>query len=110
LGTYRFERSPMFTRATLAAGLWAMAASAQLPPPRLIDPPDTPKKFEINESVLREIRDEFQLEIPVACSIPLTEFHVSANRKSMPILRPSASFDRMPAVRLPAPPCKGNKR
>ena len=87
----------MYRRAMsmIAAGIWAMALSAQAPP----------------AAAARQ--ESCSPEEMAVCSIPLTEAHVTKNVERMPTLRPRAepdNIDPMPSVKLPAPPCKEEKR
>jgi hypothetical protein len=110
----------MYYRATIlaAAGAWAMALSAQTPPPMRL--PDAPK-FTLApqaraahpevQAALRKYLQSYSLEATTVCAIPLLRAPVPDNLEQMPVLRPGAdSIDRMPFVNLPAPPCDEEKR
>lgn len=105
----------------VAAGACAAALSAQSAPPR------TPAARPANESALNEFMNRYGrlargpqklgqvrgMGEPAVCSIPLREVPVSRKGARMPVLRPGGgpdSIDRMPAVKLPAPPCGEEKR
>ena len=94
-----------------AAGLWAMAASAQIPPPGNAAPPWPGARKDATQA-LRKLMKGYRLNIvttPV-CSIPLVEVPVSKNVERMPAMRPSKDVGTMRFAPLPAPPCKEEKR
>jgi hypothetical protein len=97
----------MYRRAVgmIAAGIWAMALSAQAPPAAAARQEAT--------RAMRQLLKSYSPEEMAVCSIPLTEARVTKNVERMPTLRPRAepdNIDPMPSVKLPAPPCKEEKR
>ena len=97
----------MYRRAMsmIAAGIWAMALSAQAPPAAAARQEAT--------RAMRQLLKSYSPEEMAVCSIPLTEAHVTKNVERMPTLRPRAepdNIDHMPSVKLPAPPCQEEKR
>jgi hypothetical protein len=111
----------MYRRASsmIAAGIWAMALSAQTPPLRFpgvpqftVTPPPAAARQEATRA-LRQLLKSYSQEEAAMCSIPLLEAPVEKNAERMPVLRPRAepdNIDDMPSVKLPAPPCKEEKR
>ena len=102
----------MYCRATsmVAAGIWAMALSAQTPPPQAaVVRPETIR-------ALRELVKSYNQGETAVCSIPLRAVPVAKDVERMPTFRPRADpedlakMDHMPSVRLPAPPCEEEKR
>ena len=108
----------MYCRATsmIAAGIWAMALSAQTPPPQSTVMPQAPLVRPETERALRELVKKYNQDQTAVCSIPLLEAPAAKNVERMPTLRPrtepenSDKMDRMPSVKLPAPPCQEEKR
>ena len=111
----------MYRRAIsiIAAGIGAMALSAQTPPPRFPGVPQftvTPPAAAARQQAARMLRQLLKSnpqEQPAMCSIPLLEARVTKNVERMPTLRPPAepdSIDHLPLVKLPAPPCQEEKR
>ena len=97
----------MYRRAigTIAAGIWAMAVSAQTPPAEAA-------RQEAPRTLRQLLKSSSPEEAPV-CSIPLLEARVTKDAERMPTFRPRAepdNIDHMPSVKLPAPPCKEEKR
>jgi hypothetical protein len=111
----------MYRRATsmIAAGIWAITLSAQTPPLQFpgapqfnVTPPATAARREAARA-MRQLLKSYSPEAKALCSIPLLEARVAQNVERMPTLRPPAgpdSIDHMPFVKLPAPPCKEEKR
>ena len=103
-----------------ATGIWAIALCAQTPPPQpgevqlqvTVNPPAPaviPKTLRMPRLIPRDYSQKEQ----AVCSIPLLEVPVTKNVERMPTLLPSAgpdNIDHMPTVKLPAPPCQGEKR
>jgi len=96
----------------LIAGLSGASLSAQqAPAPGAAAPP-----AERVKSVLREVlKQPVRPDEATACSIPLREVAVAKENDPMPKLQPPVSpdkgnIDRMPMVKLPAPPCQEEKR
>ena len=111
----------MYRRAIgiVAAGIWAMALSAQTPPlrlpgvPQFIVTPPARAASEDAKRALRQLLKSYSQEEAAMCSIPMLEAPVEKNAERMPVLRPRAepdNIDDMPSVKLPAPPCKEEKR
>jgi hypothetical protein len=93
-----------------------MALSAQSAPPRFTVVPQAPVVRPETERALRELVKSHSQEETAVCSIPLREVLVAKNVERMPTFRPRAEpdnpdkMDHMPSVKLPAPPCKEEKR
>ncbi len=108
----------MYCRATsmITAGIWAMALSAQTPPSQSTVMPQAPLVRPETERALRELVKKYNQDQTAVCSIPLLEAPAAKNVERMPTLRPRAEpensdkMDRMPSVKLPAPPCQEEKR
>jgi hypothetical protein len=109
----------MYFRATslILAGIGAMALSAQTPPParspeapQLIVAPQAPAIRAETERALRELLKKYSQGETGVCSIPLRAVAGSKDVERMPAIRPDENIDRMPAVKLPAPPCEEEKR
>ena len=111
----------MYYRVTsmMAAGIWAMALSAQTAPrrfpgvPQFTVMPRAPVVRPETEGGLRQLLKSYSREKTAVCSIPLLEVRVANNVERMPTIRPRAepeNIDHMPMVKLPAPPCKEEKR
>jgi hypothetical protein len=108
----------MYYRVTgmMAAGLWALALSAQTPPPmrfpgvpQFTVPPKTPLvRPEVEASPRQLLKGSGPGETTV-CAIPLLEAPLTKNVEQMPVMRPPDNIDRM-MVYVPAPPCKEEKR
>jgi hypothetical protein len=103
----------MHTRAIriIAAGIWAMALSAQTAPAPFQVPhrfPGVPQ-FTVTPReplVPRQLLKNDPPEKTVVCSIPPLEVPLPNNVEQMPVLRPLAeNIDNMP-VMVPAPPCQ----
>jgi hypothetical protein len=101
----------------LAGGLWAAALSAQTVPPSVTIVPRPLTARAKAENALRDLMKQYsQPNEPAVCSIPLLEVPVKKDVDAMPQLLPPAgsekfdNIDRMPAVKLPAPPCGEEKR
>jgi hypothetical protein len=111
----------MYRRAIgiVAAGIWATALSAQTPQLRLpgvpqfiVTPPARAASEEATRALRQLLKSSSPEEAPV-CSIPLLEARVTKDAERMPTFRPRAepdNIDHMPSVKLPAPPCKEEKR
>ena len=109
----------MYCRAIsmMAAGIWAMALSAQTPPwrfpgvPQFTVTPQAPVVRPKTAVVLRQLLKSYGRENPAVCSIPLLQVPVAGNVEQMPVLRPRAdNIDNMPSVKLPAPPCQEEEK
>jgi hypothetical protein len=109
----------MYCRAIsmMAAGIWAMALSAQTPPwrfpgvPQFTVTPQAPVVRPEIQGALRQLLKSDSPEKTGVCSIPLLEVPVAKNVERMPTFRPRAEpIDHMPSVKLPAPPCQEEKR
>jgi len=112
----------MYYRVTsmMAAGIWAMALSAQTPPPQRFPgvpqftvTPQAPLVRPEAEAALRQLLKGSSQGETAVCSIPLLEVPAAKNVERMPIFHPRAepeNTDHMPLVKLPAPPCQEEKR
>jgi hypothetical protein len=92
-----------------AALLWALAASAQIPPDVKPAPPPPEVRADPERSPRLFMRNDRSNEAAV-CAIPLSRVPVSKNLPRMPIVRPRKAVEPMPFVKLPAPPCKETGR
>ncbi|MGA2135324.1 MAG: hypothetical protein ABSH50_23800 [Bryobacteraceae bacterium] len=100
-----------------AVGLWVTALSAQTAPPPQILIPQPPAAGAKIDAALRELlKQRSQPSGPLVCSIPLLAVTIDKKVDPMPQFRPPFGFDisdnidRMPVVKLPAPPCPEEKR
>jgi hypothetical protein len=98
----------------LAVAVCAGAVSAQNGLQQLTEVPAAPALKPNVERMLRELmkKNGMKNEATV-CSIPLLEVRVSNNVDPMPNFKPRAepdTIDNMPSLKVPAPPCKGEKR
>ena len=106
----------MFWKSSIvAAGLWAAAMPAQTAPPDIsanLQPLARAKA----DAAARALMKQLNPTGSAVCSIPLREVPVKKDVDAMPQLLPPAGpdgpdpFDRMPFVKLPAPPCQEEKR
>ena len=94
----------------LAAGVWASALSPQTVPQSPAGIPEAPLLRPETEPALRELMKKFNPQKANVCSIPLLEVPIPKNIERMPVLRPPDNLERMPQVKVPAPPCKEDKR
>jgi hypothetical protein len=89
----------------MAASIWAATLSAQTAPP-VVNP--------LTEAALRELVTKCSQGETAFCSIPLREVPVATFVEQMPVLQMRAGdvskMDKMPSVKLPAPPCQEDKR
>jgi len=108
----------MYYRVTsmMAAGIWAMALSAQTPPPQRFPgvpqftvTPQAPLVRPEAEAALRQLLKGSSQGEPAVCAIPLLEVPLTKDVEPMPVMRPPDNIDRM-MVYVPAPPCKEEKR
>ena len=109
----------MFFRATIlaAAGMRATALSAQTPPPMPL--PDVPQ-FTVPPAVrvvnpetvaMRKLLKMYSEEETGVCFIALLTVPVPENLGQMPVLRTRAdNLELMPLAKMPAPPCKEDRR
>ena len=94
----------------LAAGVWASALSPQTTPPPPVADAESPMLRPETEPALRELMKKLGTQKTNVCSIPLLEVPISKNVERMPVFRPPDNLERMPQVKVPAPPCKEDKR
>ena len=103
-----WRAATMFSAAAFVTTLFGQTAPelpTVLPEPRTFRPEA--------QRALREYMKKYSQEKPGVCSIPLLEVPVSKNVAKMPNVLPPAPHDeavRMPSVKVPAPPCKEEKR
>ena len=103
----------MYCRAAIivAAGMWPVALSAQTAPQRPAVLPNAPAVRSEAERALRELVKRYGEGETGVCSIALREVPVPRNREEMPVLRPRMdNLEPMPVAKMPAPPCKEDKR
>ena len=94
-----------------AAWLWAMAASAQTPPPGNVAPPWPGARPDATQALRKFMKDNrLNIVTTTVCSIPLIEVPVSKNVERMPVMRPRKAAGTVRTVPLPAPPCKEEQR
>jgi hypothetical protein len=109
----------MYCRAfsMIAAGIWAMALSAQTPPWRFPGVPQftlMPQARAVRPEIQGALRQLLKSDSPektAVCSIPLLEAPVAKNVERIPTFRPRVdNIDHMPLVKLPAPPCQEEEK
>ena len=97
----------MLSRATSLVGFCAIVLSAQTAPSPPSAAPQAVRPLRITQ------KKPTPAERPTICAIPLIEVRVDKFQDPMSKLAPPAGFDnidRMPFVKLPAPPCQEEKR
>ena len=106
----------MFWSATsiLSAGVCAAALSAQTVQPEVSVIPQAPAVRPQTGRELRQWMKNFgQQNEAAVCSIPLLQVPIAKDVDRMPHFQPRdepEGTDRMPLVKMPAPPCKEEKR
>lgn len=115
----------MYCRATcmVAAGIWAMALSAQTVAPKspgrpqFTVTPQSPAARQLSDATLRELVTRLSQGETAVCSIPLHEVRadpfssgsVAKDVEAMPTFRPGERIDNMSKA-MPAPPCGEERR
>jgi hypothetical protein len=98
----------------LSAGIWAGTLSAQSVQPEPTIIPQAPAVRPEAKRALRQWMKKFGQQSEAAvCSIPLLEVLIAKDIDRMPHFKPRdepENIDRMPPVKMPAPPCKEEKR
>ncbi|HTQ54844.1 MAG TPA: hypothetical protein VMI94_10310 [Bryobacteraceae bacterium] len=99
----------------LTAGLGILSAQS-VPAPWRLAPPAPAVRARAGNALRELFRLRNPPDQPAVCSIPLLTVPIPKNIDPMPQLAPPAkpersdTMDRMPMVKLPAPPCQEEKR
>jgi hypothetical protein len=98
----------------LSAGIWAGTLSAQSVQPEPTIIPQAPAVRPEAKRARRQWMKKFgQRNEAAVCSIPLLQIPIPKDIDRMPYFRPRDepdNIDRVPSVKVPAPPCKEEKR